>query len=154
LARLGPGRVAIFASAVALCFIGWWSIAAGRARTVKVEFVEETNCQALPAHAMRFCNEARHSKNPKERGTFAYAWIDADGDGDNDLVVRRTSLFACGSHGCATDVLLRQGRQYFDARPPLVTDGAVETCRDKRGAGLLFRQPRPPGACIHFRVRT
>ena len=149
----GAALVRLITISGASLMIAMCPVAAKQPPAANVEFVEAHDCRALPAQAVRLCKSVTYAKTRREKGSFSYAWIDADGDGDRDLVVRRSSLVDCGTLGCSTDVLFRQSRNYLVTTPPLVTFGRVERCRDYKGWGLRFGDRGLPGACLHFKAR-
>ena len=62
--------------------------------------------------------------------------IDVDGDGDQDLVIRRLSPLTCGSKGCSTDIYLVSDKGLTIAEPRLVTAGPIATCVRNGARGL------------------
>ena len=77
--------------------------------------------------------------------------IDIDGDGGEDLVVRRMSPVSCGSKGCSTDIFLRTRSGLMVAEPRLVTAGPISTCF-KDGARGLRATASPSAPCFIFQT--
>lgn len=111
-------------------------------------FPEATSAQSnASAHFTQHSTEAECLKavggNPLpcagvdwRSGTVETAGIDADGDGDEDLIVRNLSPVTCGSKGCSTDIFLKSAAGLTIAEPRLVTAGPISTCGGNGARGL------------------
>ena len=111
-----------------------------------------------PVHSLAACRSAlagvEQMCDPtifRQSGHIEIGHADLNGDRQPDLIVRRVSLFNCGSHGCSTTVFFHTRHRYRPADPPLVTSGQVRRCRNGTSAGLRFGDAPQPGPCLLLR---
>lgn len=100
--------------------------------------------RALPKLA-RLCTAKRHGQKNNIKAAFA----DFNRDGLEDIVVRFSVPYECGSGGCATEIYLAQPNGRFRrAELWLWTDGPVVPCRMFGRAGIAFPGAGPNFACF------
>lgn len=117
-------------------------------------FAAVDDCAELPEQAAAICRRPVLSQSADPDLTVSVARFDIDGDGADDMVLRRESVVDCGTQGCATFVLFARGGDFVPADPPINAHGPAAACLRDGVPGVRFAQAGPDAACIKVVPRS
>ncbi len=117
-------------------------------------FAVVDDCAELPEQAAAICRRPVLSQSADPDLTVSAARFDIDGDGADDMILRRESVVDCGTHGCATFVLFARSGDFVIADPPINAHGPAAACVRDGVPGVRFAQAGPDAACIKVVPRS